>query len=261
MIIFRGGSDSLSIIEVKNLDLFYSDFQALTGINMVIEEKNITAVIGPSGCGKSTLLKTFNRMTDLIEGVRIKGEIKIFGKNIIDDDRDIDLLRRRVGMVFQRPNPFPLTVYKNMEFGLEVHGITKSEEEAGQIIEESLRDVLLWEELKDKLNQPALALSLEQKQRLCIARLLAMKPEILLMDEPCSTLDPYATMKIEELMLDLKKKYTIVIVTHNMQQAARVSDFTGFMLLGKLIEFGITNRIFSKPEKKETEDYITGRYG
>ncbi len=248
-------------ILVNNLNLWYADFQALIKVNAHFTQKQITAMIGPSGCGKSTLLRVFNRMNDLIEGVRVEGEVIIDAENIISDKTDLVGLRKKVGMVFQRPNPFPLSIYENIVFGQKVHteGLTKLK--LNEIVEDSLKSVLLWDELKDKLNKSALSLSLEQKQRLCIARLLAVKPEILLMDEPCSTLDPQATSRIEELMRELKNNYTIIIVTHNMQQAARVSDQTGFMLLGELVEFGKTEDIFTRPKDKRTEDYITGRYG
>jgi len=249
-----------SKIHVSNLDLWYGDFQALININAWIKEKMITAIIGPSGCGKSTLLRVLNRMNDFVEGVRTTGKVIINDINILDKIIDLVQLRKHVGMVFQRPNPFPLSIYENIVFGLRIHGNTlKSDME--EVVEKSLCSVLLWEELKDKLHKPALDLSLEQKQRLCIARLIAVKPEILLMDEPCSALDPQAIAKIEELMRELKSNYTIIIVTHNMQQAARISDETGFMLLGELIEFGKTEQIFTNPNDKRTEDYITGRYG
>jgi len=247
-------------VEVRNLDFWYGDFQALKDINFSIEDKKITAIIGPSGCGKSTLLRAFNRMNDLIEGAKTEGEILIDGQNINDSDIDLIALRKKVGMVFQRPNPFPLSVFENIVFGLKIHKMTKGDKIA-QVVEENLRAVMLWDELKDRLNSIALSLSLEQKQRLCIARLIAVKPEVLLMDEPCSTLDPIATLKIEELMRSLKLNYTIIIVTHNMQQAARVSDDTGFMLLGELVEFGNTKDIFTRPKDRRTEDYITGRFG
>ncbi|MBU0502870.1 MAG: phosphate ABC transporter ATP-binding protein PstB [Candidatus Omnitrophota bacterium] len=247
-------------IKIENLNLWYGSFQALKEINAAFLEKRITAIIGPSGCGKSTMLRVFNRMNEMIEGVRTKGNILIDKENILDADTDLVVLRKKVGMVFQRPNPFPLSIYENIVFGPKVHGLN-NRYELEQIAEHSLRSVLLWDELKDKLNHFALSLSLEQKQRLCIARLIAVKPDILLMDEPCSTLDPQATSKVEELMRELKNNYTIIIVTHNMQQAARVSDDTGFMLLGELIEFGKTEDIFTKPKDKRTEDYITGRYG
>jgi phosphate transport system ATP-binding protein len=248
-------------IIVKDLNLWYSDFHALKNVNASFEEKKITAIIGPSGCGKSTLLRVFNRMNDLIEGVRMKGNVLIDGEDIIDSQVDLVTLRKKVGMVFQRPNPFPLSIYENIIFGEKLHGENFSREKSDQIVEESLRSVLLWDELKDKLQKSALKLSLEQKQRLCIARLIAVKSDIVLMDEPCSALDPQATARIEELMRELKNNYTIIIVTHNMQQAARVSDDTGFMLLGELIEFAKTEDIFTKPRDKRTEDYITGRYG
>ncbi len=248
-------------IRIEKLNLWYGDFQALKNINAVLSQNKITAVIGPSGCGKSTLLRVFNRMNDLVDGVRVTGKVFIEGNDIFSPDADLVILRKKAGMVFQRPNPFPLSVYENIVFGARIHNVGVKRSELDEIVQTSLKSVLLWEELKDKLNTPALRLSLEQKQRLCIARLIAVKPEILLMDEPCSTLDPQSTAKIEELMYELKKNYTIVIVTHNMQQAARISDETGFMLLGELIEFGRTENIFTKPRDKRTEDYITGRYG
>ncbi|MDD4954011.1 MAG: phosphate ABC transporter ATP-binding protein PstB [Candidatus Omnitrophica bacterium] len=247
-------------IKVNNLDLWYGDFQALKDINASFGQKRITAIIGPSGCGKSTLLRTFNRMNDLIEGVRVDGQVIIDDINILQAGADTVNLRKKVGMVFQRPNPFPLSIYENLVFGPKVHG-SYNKYALDEIAQKSLESVLLWDELKDKLNKPALGLSLEQKQRLCVARLIAVEPEILLMDEPCSTLDPKGTARIEELMRELKNNYTIIIVTHNMQQAARVSDDTGFMLLGELIEFGKTEDIFTRPQDKRTEDYITGRYG
>lgn len=248
-------------IIAQNLDLWYGSFQALKNVNSSFAEKRITAIIGPSGCGKSTLLRVFNRMNDLIEGVRTSGKILIDDENILEAGTDLVKLRKKVGMVFQRPNPFPLSIYENIVFGERIHADRIRRDVLDEAVEKSLKSVLLWDELKDKLDRPALSLSLEQKQRLCIARLIAVKPEILLMDEPCSTLDPQATMRIEELMRELKTEYTIIIVTHNMQQAARVSDDTGFMLLGELIEFGQTHEIFTAPHDKRTEDYITGRYG
>lgn len=248
-------------IRTANLNLWYGAFQALKSINSSFSANKITAIIGPSGCGKSTLLRVFNRMNDLIEGVRTEGKVFIDGSNIINPSTDLVLLRKKVGMVFQRPNPFPLSIYENIVFGEKIHGEGETRGKLNEIVETSLRGVLLWDELKDKLHQPALRLSLEQKQRLCIARLIAVKPDVLLMDEPCSTLDPQATARVEELMRELKSKYTIIIVTHNMQQAARVSDDTGFMLLGELIEFAKTEDIFTAPRDKRTEDYITGRYG
>ncbi|MFA5389471.1 MAG: phosphate ABC transporter ATP-binding protein PstB [Candidatus Omnitrophota bacterium] len=248
-------------IITKNLNLWYSTFHALKNVNSGFEANRITAIIGPSGCGKSTLLRVFNRMNDLIEGVRTEGEVVIEDSNILNPDTDLVILRKKIGMVFQRPNPFPLSIYENIVFGEKLHAENITRDKLDEIAERSLKDVLLWDELKDKLNEPALRLSLEQKQRLCIARLIAVKPDVLLMDEPCSTLDPQGTQRVEELMRELKSKYTIIIVTHNMQQAARVSDDTGFMLLGELIEFGRTEEIFTAPRDKRTEDYITGRYG
>jgi len=250
----------MSKIETKDLNLFYGNFRALIDVNVRIEEKMITALIGPSGCGKSTLLRTLNRMNDLIDGVRVTGEILIDGENIYGKGTDLVNLRKKVGMVFQRPNPFPLSVFDNIAYGPRTHG-NKSRAELEDLVEKSLRHVELWDVLKDKLDHFALNLSLEQQQRLCIARLVAVTPEVVLMDEPCSALDPVATAKIEELMAELKKHYTILIVTHNMQQAARVSDRTGFMLLGKLVEYGETRQVFTTPKEIKTEEYITGRYG
>lgn len=247
-------------VETHHLNLFYGNFQALKDINVSIQRHQITALIGPSGCGKSTFLRTLNRMNDLIDGVKTEGKILIEGEDILQTKTDLVSLRKKVGMVFQRPNPFPLSIRENILFGPKIHGtFLKNAHEA--LVEESLKSVLLWDELKNKLDKSALNLSLEQQQRLCIARLLPVKPDILLMDEPCSALDPIATAKIEELMRVLKENYTIVIVTHNMQQAARVSDNTGFMLLGELIEFGLTEQIFTNPRGKKTDDYITGRFG
>jgi phosphate transport system ATP-binding protein len=247
-------------IETKALDLFYGDFQALTNINLDIPARQVTALIGPSGCGKSTLLRVFNRMNDLIEGVRVTGRVIIHGEDIFAPGTDLLSLREKVGMVFQRPNPFPLTVYENIVFGLAVHRLARRNEYA-DIVEHALRSVLLWDDLKDRLHYSALKLSLEQQQRLCIARVLPLKPQVLLMDEPCSALDPIATLHIEDLMQELKKEYTIVIVTHNMHQAARASDRTGFLYLGKLIEFDDTVKIFTKPAQTMTENYISGRFG
>jgi len=247
-------------IAARNLNLFYGTFRALIDIHMDVQEKRITALIGSSGCGKSTLLRSINRMNDLIEDVKITGSVEIDGADIYKKKADLVSLRKKVGMVFQRPNPFPLSIYENVAFGPRIHHMAKGER-LQEIVEEGLRSVLLWDELKDKLRKSALELSLEQKQRLCIARLIAVKSQILLMDEPCSALDPISTLRIEELMQRLKKDYTIVIVTHNMQQAARVSDETGFMLLGELVEFGKTEDIFTRPKDKRTEDYITGRFG
>ncbi len=248
-------------IVADTLNLWYGGFHALKDIRARVEANRITAVIGPSGCGKSTLLRVFNRMNDLIDGVRTEGRVLIDGANILDAGADPVVLRKKVGMVFQRPNPFPLSIYENIVFGAKIHGTHATRDALDEIVEKSLKDVLLWNELKDRLNAPALRLSLEQKQRLCIARLIAVRPDVLLMDEPCSALDPQSTARVEELMRELKRRYTIIIVTHNMQQAARVSDDTGFMLLGELIEFGKTERIFKAPQDRRTEDYITGRYG
>ena len=247
-------------LETHDLNLFYGNFHALININLTIHEKIITALIGPSGCGKSTLLRTFNRMNDLIDGVRVEGSVEIDRKNILAPGTDLVNLRKKVGMVFQRPNPFPLTIFENIAYGPKIHGIKKSVH-LDEIVETSLKKVELWDILKDKLEKHALSLSLEQQQRLCIARLVAVTPDIVLMDEPCSALDPVATSKIEELMFELKKNYTIVIVTHNMQQAARVSDNTGFMLLGRLVEYGRTRQVFENPKETKTEEYITGRFG
>lgn len=248
-------------IITNNLNLWYGDFHALKNVNSVFFSNRITAIIGPSGCGKSTMLRVFNRMNDLIEGVKTKGEVLVDGADILKPDADLVKLRKKVGMVFQRPNPFPLSVYENIVFGEKVHGENLRRDLLDEVVETSLKSVLLWEELKDKLNMSAMRLSLEQKQRLCIARLIAVKPDVLLMDEPCSTLDPQATARVEELMRELKSRYTIIIVTHNMQQAARVSDDAGFMLLGELVEFSKTQELFTAPKDKRTEDYITGRYG
>ena len=248
-------------IITKSLNLWYSNFHALKNINSQFEANRVTAIIGPSGCGKSTMLRVFNRMNDLIEGVRTDGEVLIDDKNILNSNMDLVVLRKKIGMVFQRPNPFPLSIYGNIVFGERIHADGITRDGLDEIVQESLKSVLLWDELKDRLNEPALRLSLEQRQRLCIARLIAVKPDVLLMDEPCSTLDPQATARIEELMRELKNNYTIIIVTHNMQQAARVSDDTGFMLLGDLIEFGKTEQIFTAPHDRRTEDYITGRFG
>ncbi len=245
-------------IYTEKLNLYYGKFQALKDIDFCVKKNTITALIGPSGCGKSTLLRCFNRMNDIIEDVKVAGKILINEKNI--EDIDIIELRKKVGMVFQRPNPFPFSVYENLVFGLKVHGISEKKKDL-EVVEKALKAVNLWEDLKDKLNMSALELSEEMKQRLCIARLLTVEPEIILLDEPCSALDPIATMKIEELMMELKENYTILIVTHNMQQAARVSDYSGFMLLGELVELDKTSKIFTSPKDKRTEDYITGRFG
>jgi len=246
-------------LEINNLDLYYDEFQALKNINIGIEENKITAFIGPSGCGKSTLLKSINRMNDLVEGVNIQGEILLDGQNIYKK-MDVNMLRKKVGMVFQKPNPFPMSIYDNIAFGPRTHGIT-SKGKLDEIVEKSLRDAAIWEESKDRLRKSALGMSGGQQQRLCIARALAVEPEVLLMDEPTSALDPISTSKIEDLVLELKKKFTIVMVTHNMQQAARVSDNTAFFLLGDLVEHNTTNKLFSVPTDKRTEDYITGRFG
>ncbi|OGS17498.1 MAG: phosphate ABC transporter ATP-binding protein [Elusimicrobia bacterium RIFOXYA2_FULL_50_26] len=250
----------MSKISVENLNLYYQDFHALRGVNVEIAPTMITSMIGPSGCGKSTLLRTFNRMNDLVDGVRVDGKILIDGDNILPAQYDLVSLRKKVGMVFQRPNPFPMSIASNIKFGLEVHGVVRKDA-LDATVEDALRAVSLWDELKDRLSCSALGLSLEQQQRLCIARLIAVKPEILLMDEPCSALDPIATERVEELMIELKANYTIVIVTHNMQQAARISDYTGFMWLGELVEFGRTDGMFTNPKEKLTQDYITGRAG
>lgn len=244
---------------IKDLDLYYGDFQALKKINMHIPEKKITAFIGPSGCGKSTLLKSLNRMNDLVEGCRITGSMKLDGEEI-KEIKNVNLLRKRVGMVFQKPNPFPMSIYDNVAYGPRTHGI-RSKSQLDEIVEDSLRKAAIWEETKDRLKKSALGMSGGQQQRLCIARALAVQPEVLLMDEPTSALDPISTTKIEDLVLELKKQYTIVIVTHNMQQAARISDQTAFFLLGEMIEMGDTEKMFSMPEDSRTEDYITGRFG
>ena len=246
-------------IVIENLDLFYGDFQALKSVNLKIPEKEITAFIGPSGCGKSTLLKTLNRMNDLVEGCRITGSVKLDGRDIYGSV-DINALRKRVGMVFQKPNPFPMSIYDNVAYGPRTHGI-RSRAKLDHIVEQSLRGAAIWDEVKDRLKKSALGMSGGQQQRLCIARALAVEPEVLLMDEPTSALDPISTAKIEELAMELKKRYTIVIVTHNMQQAVRISDRTAFFLLGQVIEFGKTEELFSQPVDKRTEDYITGRFG
>ena len=246
-------------ITVKNLDLYYGQFQALKNVNLEMKEHEITAFIGPSGCGKSTLLKTLNRMNDLVEGCRIEGEVCLDGENIYQD-MDVNLLRKRVGMVFQKPNPFPMSVYDNIAYGPRTHGI-KKRAELDEIVEKSLRDAAIWDELKDRLNKSALGLSGGQQQRLCIARALAVKPEVILMDEPTSALDPISTSHIEDTVLELKRDYTIIMVTHNMQQATRVSDKTVFFLLGEIVEAGETQQIFSMPKDKRTEDYISGRFG
>lgn len=247
-------------ITTKDLNLFYGEKQALHNINLSIPEKKVSAFIGPSGCGKSTLLRCFNRMNDLVDGCRIDGGIQIDGSDIYGKNVDVSELRRRVGMVFQKPNPFPKTIYENVAYGLRLQGIN-SRRVIDEVIEKSLHGAALWDEVKDRLHESALGLSGGQQQRLVIARAIAIEPEVLLLDEPASALDPISTLKIEELINDLKDRFTIVIVTHNMQQAARVSDYTAFMYMGNLIEFGNTDKIFTNPSKKQTEDYITGRYG
>ena len=244
---------------IKNMDLYYGDFHALKNINLDIPSGEITAFIGPSGCDKSTLLKSLNRMNDLVEGCRITGEITLDGENVYRG-MDVNLLRKRVGMVFQKPNPFPMSIYDNIAYGPRTHGI-KSKIKLDDIVEKSLRDAAIWDEVKDRLKKSALGLSGGQQQRLCIARALAVEPEVLLMDEPTSALDPISTSKIEDLAMELKDKYTIIMVTHNMQQAARISDKTAFFLLGEVVEFDETDGLFSKPKDKRTEDYITGRFG
>ena len=249
-----------SIITAKDLCLWYGSTQALKTINIKIPEKNITAFIGPSGCGKSTFLKTLNRMNDLIPGVKITGEVRYGERDIYAHGLDVNLLRKEIGMVFQKPNPFPMSIYDNIAYGPRTHGV-KGRAKLDDIVERSLRDAAIWDEVKDRLKKNALGLSGGQQQRLCIARALAVEPRVLLMDEPTSALDPISTSKIEELAMGLKEKYTIIIVTHNMQQAVRISDYTAFFLLGELIEFGGTERMFSQPEHQKTEDYITGRFG
>ena len=246
-------------ITVENLDLYYGTFQALKSVSIGIQQNEICALIGPSGCGKSTFLKTLNRMNDLVEGCRVTGSVKLDGEDIYGN-MDVNLLRKRVGMVFQKPNPFPMSIYDNIAFGPRTHGV-RSKAKLDNIVEKALRDAAIWDEVKDRLKKSALGLSGGQQQRLCIARALAVDPEVLLMDEPTSALDPISTSRIEDLASELKKKYTIVMVTHNMQQALRISDRTAFFLLGEIVEFGKTDKIFSMPQDKRTEDYITGRFG
>lgn len=246
-------------IVVENLNIFYGNFQALKNMNAAFKEHEITALIGPSGCGKSTLLKSLNRMNDLVEGCRVTGNIRLDDEDIYGN-MDINLLRKRVGMVFQKPNPFPMSIYDNIAFGPRTHGI-RSKAALDDIVERSLKGAAIWDEVKDRLKKSALSMSGGQQQRLCIARALAVEPEVLLMDEPTSALDPISTAKVEELAIELKKNYTIIIVTHNMQQALRISDRTAFFLLGEMVEFGETEKLFSMPRKKQTEDYITGRFG
>ena len=250
----------MSIISVKDMCLWYGDHQALKNVNIEIPEKSITAFIGPSGCGKSTFLKTLNRMNDLIPGVKITGDIRYKDTDIFSKEVDVNNLRKEIGMVFQKPNPFPMSIYDNIAYGPRTHGIT-NKMELDEIVERALRDAAIWDEVKDSLKKNALGMSGGQQQRLCIARALAVQPKVLLMDEPTSALDPISTSRIEELVMELKEKYTIVMVTHNMQQAVRVSDHTAFFLLGELVEFGKTDDIFSQPKDQRTEDYITGRFG
>ena len=250
----------MDIITAKNLELYYGSFQALKGIDMNIPEKEITAFIGPSGCGKSTFLRCLNRMNDLVTGCKITGEVKFKNNDIYDKSVDVTALRKQIGMVFQKANPFPMSIYDNIAYGPKLHGNHKKSE-LDELVEKSLRGAALWDEVKDRLKKSALGMSGGQQQRLCIARALAVQPEVLLMDEPTSALDPASTMKVEELMSELKKDYTVIIVTHNMQQAVRISDNTAFFLVGELVEFGRTDDVFSNPEDKRTEDYITGRFG
>ena len=247
-------------VKVENLNLYYGENHALKDVNMDIQENAVTAFIGPAGCGKSTFLKTLNRMNDLVDGVRIDGKVLLDGEDIYDPSVDTTILRKKVGMVFQQPNPFPMSIYDNIAYGPRVHGI-RDKKRLDQIVEESLRGAAIFDEVKDRLKKSAMGLSGGQQQRICIARALAVQPEVLLMDEPTSALDPISTAKIEELMEDLKKKYTVIVVTHNMQQATRVSDQTAFFLVGEMVEFGDTKQIFSYPQDKRTEDYITGRFG
>ncbi len=248
------------IIETENINLWYDDNHALIDITMQIQENKVTALIGPSGCGKSTLIRVFDRMNDIIESCRIEGKVFFKGKNIYDPDVDVIEIRKRIGMIFQKPNPFPMSVYDNVAYGPMIHGVRKRDE-LDEIVVGSLKLAALWDEVEDRMDQSAIGLSGGQQQRLCIARALAIEPEVILMDEPTSALDPIATGKIEDLVTDLKKRYTVMIVTHNMQQAARISDYTGFMYLGRLVEFGNTIRIFEKPANELTENYITGRFG
>ena len=249
-----------NIISVKDMCLWYGEQQALKNVNIEIPEKSITAFIGPSGCGKSTFLKTLNRMNDLIPGVRITGDVRYENNDIFSKEVDVNQLRKEIGMVFQKPNPFPMSIYDNVAYGPRTHGIT-NKNQLDEIVENALRDAAIWDEVKDRLKKNALGMSGGQQQRLCIARALAVRPKILLMDEPTSALDPISTSRIEDLVMELKEKYTIVMVTHNMQQSVRVSDYTAFFLLGELVEFGKTDDIFSQPQDKRTEDYITGRFG
>ncbi len=249
-----------SVIDVRALDLYYGKAQALKQIDMQIAERSVTAFIGPSGCGKSTLLRCFNRLNDLVDGVRIEGRIEYHGQSIFAPEVDVNALRAQIGMVFQKSNPFPKSIYDNVAYGPRIHGVTSRSQLDG-IVEESLKGAALWDEVKDRLKESALGLSGGQQQRLCIARAIAVEPEVILLDEPCSALDPIATAKIEELIAELKERYTLVIVTHSLQQAGRVSDFTAFLYLGELIEYGVTEELFVRPRKKQTEDYMTGRFG
>lgn len=251
---------NVPVISAKDLNLWYGDFKALKSISLDVGEREITALIGPSGCGKSTFLKTLNRMNDLVSGVKITGEVTYEGENIYDPSVDVNELRKRIGMVFQKPNPFPMSIYDNIAYGPRTHGI-RNKAQLDEIVERSLRGAAIWDEVKDRLNKSALGMSGGQQQRLCIARALAVEPEVLLMDEPTSALDPISTSKVEELATELKENYTIVMVTHNMQQAARISDKTAFFLLGELVEMGPTERVFATPVDKRTEDYISGRFG
>jgi phosphate transport system ATP-binding protein len=247
-------------IRTERFDLHYGEFHALKGVALEVEERKITALIGPSGCGKSTLLRSLNRMNDLIRSVRVEGQVLLDGKDIYAEGVDVCELRKKVGMVFQRPNPFPLSIYDNVAFGLRVEG-RAALKRSRETVERALKQAWLWDQVKDRLDSSALELPLDQQQRLCIARLVAVEPDVILMDEPCSSLDPIATQKVEELMIELKRDYTIAIVTHNMQQAARISDYSGYMLLGEMVEFGETGQIFTNPRDKRTDDYISGRYG
>ncbi|MCW8829368.1 MAG: phosphate ABC transporter ATP-binding protein PstB [Gammaproteobacteria bacterium] len=256
----RNLQDEALCLEVKDLNLYYGDKQALKDVNLQIPRQRVSAFIGPSGCGKSTLLRCFNRMNDLVDGVRIEGNIELDGEDMYQRNVNVAELRRRVGMVFQKPNPFPKSIYENVAYGLRLMG-KKSRRELDDVVESALRSAALWDEVKDRLHDSALGLSGGQQQRLVIARAIAIEPEVLLLDEPASALDPISTLKIEELIYELKERYTIVIVTHNMQQAARVSDYTAFMYMGELVEFGDTDTLFTNPSRKQTEDYITGRYG
>jgi phosphate transport system ATP-binding protein len=256
----RGAEPLRPLVEVRRLSMWYGQKQALYNVNLTVPKHHITALIGPSGCGKSTLLRCFNRLNDLIDDVKVAGQIHIGGRDIYDGATDVVDLRKRVGMVFQKSNPFPKSVFENVAYGPRILGISRRSE-LNETVERSLKAAALWDEVADRLHDSALGLSGGQQQRLCIARAIAVEPEVLLMDEPCSALDPVATAKIEDLMVSLKEQYTIILVTHNMQQAARVSDFTGFMLLGELVEFGLTRDLFTNPKDKRTEDYITGRFG